>query len=128
MNPIRLISLVVLCLFLAGCAEIGVSNTDNVMTVPVGGGGLREGMRASEVVAQYGEPDMKRTVRSDEWGGTREEWYYRARYDTIIPANMGYFSQDLYLYFDGDNLTKISKRPVGTEEDEEIKNAEKSAK
>jgi hypothetical protein len=87
-------------------------NMEDLVTDPLGDGGLVPGMSKDKVVDMYGDPDMKRDVTSAEWKEPREEWFYAARYG-VIPVNAGYLSDDLYLYFDGRNLTNISKRPMG---------------
>ncbi|MFH1665743.1 MAG: hypothetical protein ABIA77_06335 [Candidatus Omnitrophota bacterium] len=69
-------------------------------------------MTKNEALTVYGPPDMKRTVSSSEWNRDREEWVFRGRY-TVLPVNAGHLSSDLYLYFDGENLTNISKQPLG---------------
>lgn len=103
---------VVIVLLLAGCSGFESPDTDTILKAPFGSGGLNPGMTRSQVLERYGEPDLKSDVTSDAWKGTREEWYYCARYDSI-PVNAGYLSQDLYLYFDGDNLTNTSKKELG---------------
>jgi len=90
---------------------------------PLGEGSLRVGMTKDKVVSVYGESDAKRVVISEEWGSSRDEWMYKGRYSTF-PVNAGYFSEDLYLYFDGENLTNISKTPLG----EGVENAEDNIK
>ena len=102
----------VVCFILTGCAAIQSSNTDEVLTAPVGSGGLELGMTKSRVVSMYGEPDAKSMVTSDKWNEPREEWFYSGRFSSL-PVNAGYLAQDFYLYFDGDNLTNISKKPLG---------------
>ncbi|MFA6636121.1 MAG: hypothetical protein WCV56_03260 [Candidatus Omnitrophota bacterium] len=96
----------------SGCAGVQAPRTDEILRQPLGSGGLSTGMTRIQVIGKYGEPDMKNTVSSPEWNSPREEWFYRARY-SMLPVNAGYLSDDLYLYFDGDNLTNISKRPIG---------------
>ncbi len=94
-------------------------DTDQVLNVSVGSGGLNPGMAKGKVVEMYGDPDIKSTVYSEEWNGTREEWFYKAHYE-MLPVNAGYLSEDLYLYFDGENLTNISKKPLGKKESDDI--------
>ena len=99
---------------LPGCSGIEAPKTDEIFNQPLGNGGLTAGMSRSQVKEKYGEPDIKGAVSSSEWNSPREEWVYRARYSGL-PVNAGYLSDDLYLYFDGDNLTNISKRPLGVD-------------
>ena len=96
----------------AACQAIEMQKMDEILTNPLGDGGLVPGMSKDRVVDRYGEPDMKRDVISDEWKEPREEWYYRGRYG-MLPVNAGYLADDMYLYFDGNNLTKVSKNPIG---------------
>jgi hypothetical protein len=78
-------------------------------------------MTKAQVVEIYGEPDVKADTVSDKWGGMREEWVYRARY-SALPVSAGYLSEDLYLYFDGENVTNISKEPLGKQKEiEDVK-------
>lgn len=102
--------------FISGCSGIQAPNTDEILRQPLGSGGLLSGMSKAQVVERYGEPDIKGPVDSPEWNSPREEWVYRARY-SVLPVNAGYLSDDLYLYFDGDNLTNISKKPLGVDQE-----------
>jgi hypothetical protein len=104
---------VLLAASLSGCAGMSAQDTDEILKQPLGSGGLSTGMSRTQVVEKYGEPDIKGEVHSSGWGSPREEWFYRARY-SLLPVNAGYLSDDLYLYFDGDSLTNISKRPLGS--------------
>ncbi|MFH1552942.1 MAG: hypothetical protein ABID83_04825 [Candidatus Omnitrophota bacterium] len=116
-----------LCVFVAGCAEIEVPKSDQLLKAPLGDGPLVKGMTKYQVVSIYGEPKLKSTVRSSEWGGPREEWFYSAQY-TVLPVNAGYLSEDLYLYFDGENLTNISQKPLGKRVQEDAKDVEETVK
>jgi hypothetical protein len=122
MNTSKVILVFALVISLAGCAGVQGSQTDEVLRQPLGSGGLSLGMTRSQVAEKYGQPDMKGMVSSSEWKSQREEWVYSARYSSL-PFNAGYLSDDLYLYFDGDNLTNISKSPLGadTESDTDVK-------
>ena len=102
-----------------GAPVSGAGSVDGVLGASLGQGGLSIGMSKARVVDKYGEPDMKTFVTSPEWNEAREEWFYRARMD-ILPVNAGYLSDNLYLYFDGDNLTNISKKPLGKAEEAEV--------
>lgn len=114
----RPFALLVLCFFLTGCADIQAPRPGEMLRQPTGSGGLHTGMTKAQVIERYGEPDIKSTVFSDEWKQAREEWVYRARY-SALPVGAGYLANDLYLYFDGDNLTNISQKPLSLEEPEE---------
>jgi len=96
---------------LSGCADIQ-PNPAQIIKNPIGPNIAKVGMTKSQVISLYGEPGFKKIgVRSEEWEGTREEWFYRATI-TGLPVNADYLAEDLYLYFDGNNLTNISHSPL----------------
>ncbi|MBD3379270.1 MAG: hypothetical protein GF408_02290 [Candidatus Omnitrophica bacterium] len=97
---------------LGGCAEMDMPSGNTMLKSPVGSGNIKKGMTKSQVLNEYGEPDLKRVVTSKGWAGEREEWFYRAR--TSLPVGMGYLSENAYLYFDEDILTNISHEPMGS--------------
>lgn len=99
------------CFLSAGCAEMDVPNTKQILRDPFGEGSLKAGMSKNRVRDVYGEPDIIDTVTAEGWNEPREQWFYRAK--TNLPVGAGYLSDDLYLYFDGDNLTNISRNPLG---------------
>ena len=115
----RLLSFVFLCILLAGCADIEVPQGERFLKDPAGEGSLKTGMTKAQVVSVYGEPDIKGTVISDEWNEPREEWIYNAT-ASVLPVGAGYLSEDLYLYFDGKNLTNISRKPLGKRKGSDI--------
>ena len=108
----------VLCvsLLVGGCADMDVPTPMQIVKNPIGLSALKSGMSKNEVMSIYGEPNMKSQVCCADWNGTREEWFYRGRY-TGLPVGAEYLSEDVYLYFDGDNLTNISKEPLGRADD-----------
>jgi hypothetical protein len=108
----NLLCLALLCMIVVGCAEIEVPQMENLLKDPLGEGSLKRGMTKSEVITIYRDPDMKRTVVSNDWSETREEWFYKANY-SVLPVGAGYLTEDLYLYFDDVNLTNISRTPLG---------------
>ncbi len=88
-----------------------------IMKNPIGPNVVKIGMTKARVLSLYGEPDIKSSVRSAKWAGEREEWFYSAELKAL-PVSADYLADDLYLYFDGDNLTNISKVALGkTSED-----------
>ena len=107
-----IVAIMMVGLFLTGCADVTLPSAKEMLKDPLGEGSLQIGMTQDKVVSIYGEPDGKRIVISEEWSSSRDEWMYKGRYPTF-PVNAGYFSEDLYLYFDGENLTNISKTPLG---------------
>lgn len=102
--------------FFAGCAEIEIPTPRQIIKSPIGTHNIKVGMTRNEVISLYGTPNIKTQVSSDDWGGSREEWFYRARY-SALPIGAEYLAEDVYLYFDGDNLTNISHTPLGESED-----------
>ena len=112
MKVTRLLSILMLVIFIAGCADMDFPKPVEMLKDPFVSGGLSKGMSKSEVASKYGSPNVKTIVSAPEWGGQREEWMYKANY-SVLPVNAGYLSDDLYLYFDGNNLTNISKKPLG---------------
>ena len=98
--------------FIAGCADITIPNTTDFIKDPLTSP-VKIGMTKNQVMDIYGGPDIKDTAISDKWGKSREEWIYRA--SSGLPLGTAYLSRDLYLYFDGENLTNISHKPLGKE-------------
>lgn len=106
--------IVILFFTLSGCAEIETPQPAQIIKNPIGPSAAKIGMTKSQVTSIYGDPDVKSAaIASDAWEEEREEWLYRARVDTL-PVSADYLAEDLYLYFDGDRLTNISKTPLGT--------------
>jgi len=96
----------------AGCAEIDTPTPDRFVKDPFGEGSLRQGMTKHQVEEQYGGATLTRMVTSSDWNGPREEWFYKADF-SALPVGTGYLNKDLYLYFDGENLTNVSRKPLG---------------
>ena len=113
MKNLHLILLSASLLLFTGCADIETPKVGQIISNPIGTTAVKVGMTKSQVKTLYRDPDMKRDVRSDEWGDVREEWFYRARLDAM-PINADYLAKDIYLYFDGESLTNISASPLGT--------------
>ena len=114
MKICRLLAFALACMFFVGCAEIKAPKPGEFFKDPLGEGALKIGMTKSQVLVIYGEPNIKGTVSSSEWSQAREEWLYRATYSSL-PTGIGYLAEDLYLYFDGENLTNISRKSLGEE-------------
>ena len=124
MKIYRLLVCLFLCALVVGCADIEVPKTEKLLKEPLGEGSLKIGMTKDQVIDIYGDPVTKTMVRSSEWNEPREEWFYRAAY-SALPVGAGHLSEDLYLYFDGENLTNISREPLGARE---TKDAEENIK
>ena len=125
LRNLKLFILALVCFNLIGCADIEVPKADRILKNPMGETYLQLGMTKEQVLDIYSEPTSKNVVVSSEWKGDREEWYYKARYGALV-VGAGYLTEDLYLYFDGDNLTNISRTKLGqspkiTKEEEDIK-------
>ena len=121
-SMISILLLVLISVAAVGCADIEVPRPDKIMRNPIGFDAAKRGMPKGEVQQIYGEADIvTHAVVSEGWEGVREEWFYRARV-SALPVNAGYLAEDLYLYFDGNSLTKISRSPMGRPDiDENVK-------
>ena len=112
MKFIKLFVLALVCFNFIGCADIEVPRVENILKNPLGDVSLKLGMTKGQVLDTYGEPTSKDIVVSLEWKGERDQWYYSAQYG-VLPVGAGYLSEDLYLYFDGESLTNISRTKLG---------------
>jgi len=118
-NKYNLISLIILVISISGCSVLEVPKPDDIIKSPLGSSSVKIGMTQNEVISLYGDPNIKSMVKSPEWGEKeREEWFYKARLDVIPLGGANYLTEDVYLYFDGDNLTNISKTPMGQAKEE----------
>ena len=118
MNRTILLFVCISFLLVSGCADVEIPKPKEFISRPTGpGGSIKIGMSKDKVVDVYGEPDLKDTVVSDKWGGPREEWIYKAEF-SAFPVSAGYLGEDMYIYFDGDNVTDISSRPLGKESED----------
>ncbi|KJJ83956.1 secreted protein [Candidatus Omnitrophus magneticus] len=119
MLRIKCFILIMACVFfLSGCADIKAPTPETIIEDSIALNTLQLGMSKSKVISLYGEADQKRVVKSKLWNNEREEWFYKAQMDVLPVGTGGYLSKDLYLYFDGDSLTNISKKclvPVSVE-------------
>ena len=106
-----LLAIIVVAAALYGCADMETTTPMQVLENPFGVGGVKKGMTKDEIRERFGDPTAKSEVVSDEWGGSREEWFY-AEEDDIIPIKAGYINRDLYIYFDGDSVTNVSSEPI----------------
>lgn len=96
----------VICL--AGCAGIEPPNPNSILKHPLGTM-LRVGLTKDQILAQWGEPDLKEYDDAGKWGNAKEKWTYYARYGEV-PVNAGYLSKTQYLFFDGKNLVKFTEQ------------------
>lgn len=92
---------------LAGCAGIEPPTPEGILRHPLGTM-LRVGLTKDQILAQWGEPDLKEYDDTGKWGNAREKWTYYARYGGV-PVNAGYLSKTQYLFFDGMNLVKFTE-------------------
>ena len=113
MKAFTFIVLAAFSLALAGCADMPIPKADNILT---GSTSIKIGMTKNQVASVYGEPDSKQMVVAKEWGEYREEWFYKARYSGL-PVGTDYLVENVFLYFDGENLTNISQKPLGKSEE-----------
>lgn len=99
--------LVIVLIFLAGCAEIQPPNPIEVIKHPWGTKPeIRIGMTKEEVVKYWDEPDEKENLGADRWGVSKEKWIYFGRYPDL-PLDYKYLSITKVLYFDGNHLTSV---------------------
>lgn len=94
-------------IYLAGCAGIEGPTPESILKHPLGTM-LRAGLTKDQILAQWGEPDLKEYDDTDKWGNAKEKWTYYARYGEV-PVNAGYLSMTQYLYFDGKYLVKFTE-------------------
>lgn len=93
---------------LAGCAGIEPPSPNDIIQHPLGTSMLRAGLHQDQIVAQWGEPDLKEYDNTGKWGNAKEKWTYYGRYSGL-PVDAGYLSKTQYLYFDGKNLVKFNE-------------------
>ena len=98
---------------ISGCAEINpFEMPGEVIRRPLGPASIKIGMSKEEVVSKWGEPDIVNKLAVENViGGINEEWVYKAKRYTPIPIDAGYLNKTQYLYFDGNNLARISDEP-----------------
>ncbi len=99
-------TILVILIYLAGCAEIQPPTPEEALKHPFGTTSLRIGMLKDQILAAWGEPDVKEYDETGKWGVAKEKWTYHGRYKNL-PADVGYLSKTKYLYFDGNNLVKF---------------------
>lgn len=112
-NLITSIIILIATTLISGCAEINPFETPKeVLSHPLGTESIRVGMTKQEVISKWGEPDIVNTLPSKDASGSQgEEWVYKARRYTPVPLDAGYLNKNKYIYFDGNNLTRISDEP-----------------
>ena len=129
MKFLRICLTIMFVAMLFGCADMDTPTAKQVIENPIGLHAAKIGMTKAQVASIYGDPDMKRIVNSKDWTSEREEWFYKARMSGM-PVGADYLSEDMYLYFDGDNLTNISREPIvtGTPQSEKTQSAQEASK
>jgi len=110
----RLFILFMAAMVLSGCAEIDPFETPGkVIMNPLGNESIRVGMSKEEVISKWGEPDLINPQPAvDASRSKAEEWVYKAKKFTPVPLDSGYLNKNMYLYFDGNNLVKLSENPL----------------
>ena len=98
----------VILIYITGCAGIEPPTPKEIIEHPLGTSFLRAGLTKEQVIAQWGEPDLKEYDNNGKWGNAKEKWTYYGRYSGL-PVDAGYLSKTQYLYFDGKNLVKFNK-------------------
>lgn len=99
-------SFAVASIYFAGCAEIQPPTPKEILKHPFGTTNLRIGMPKEQILAAWGEPDLKEYDETGKWGKAKERWTYHGRYKNL-PADVGYLSKTKYLYFDENILIKF---------------------
>ena len=98
----------VILIYINGCAGIEPPTPKEIMEHPFGTSFLRTGLTKEQVIAQWGEPDLKEYDNNGKWGNAKEKWTYYGRYSGL-PVDAGYLSKTQYLYFDGKNLVRFNE-------------------
>ncbi len=109
-NEFIVILLCTVAITLGGCAEINPFEAPGkVIRHPLGTESIKIGMSKEEVISKWRKPDIINELGTTDASGTqREVWVYKARRLTPVPIDAGYLYKNKYLYFDGNNLTRIS--------------------
>ncbi len=95
--------------YLPGCAGIEPPSPKQIIEHPFGTSMLRAGLTKDQVLAQWGEPDLKEfDDGTSKWGNAKERWTYYGRM-TGLPVDEGYLTKTQYLYFDGKNLVRYNE-------------------
>ena len=97
-----------LLVFITGCAEIDIPSPRDVLKRPLGTDSVKVGMAKDQVKELWGDPDYVNYEEAEGSNRAREVWVYKGRYSSV-PVDAGYLSKTRHLYFDGNNLTKISE-------------------
>ncbi|MFA5165189.1 MAG: hypothetical protein WC481_06470 [Candidatus Omnitrophota bacterium] len=93
---------------LSGCAGIEPPSVEQIVKHPFGTSMLRAGLTKDQVIAQWGEPDLKEFDDTGKWGNSKERWTYYGRYNDL-PVDEGYLTNTQYLYFDGKYLVRYNE-------------------
>lgn len=95
-------------IYLTGCAGIEPPTPKEILEHPFGTSSMRIGLTKDQIVAQWGDPDLKEYDNTGKWGNAKERWTYYGRYSNL-PVDEGYLTKTQCLYFDGNNLVKINE-------------------
>ena len=100
-------------LAISGCAEINPFETPTeIIRQPFGPESIRIGMGKNEVISKWGEPDIVNKIPTENLTASQgEEWVYKSERFTPLPLDSGYLNKNVYLYFDGNNLARMSSEP-----------------
>lgn len=91
-----------------GCAGIEPPKPAELLKHPFGTSSLRVGATKDQILAQWGEPDIKEYDNTGKWENAKEKWTYYGRCDNL-PFDEGYLTKDQCLYFDGKHLVKFNE-------------------
>ena len=91
-----------------GCADMRHPVLRDYMRHPwTSADDLQIGLSQAAVRQQWGEPDERRVLRTDQLGTRTEEWVYHAAV-VSVPVQYMYLSKTRRLVFEGDNLVRWS--------------------
>jgi len=102
-------AIVLMVMFVYGCAEIKPTDPIEAVTHPVIGvdSSLRPGMTKDEIKSEWGDPDQMIERGTNELGAPKVEWIYNGRYRGV-PMDIKYLSKTKHMIFEGNVLTKWS--------------------
>ncbi len=112
-NEFIVILLCAVAITSGGCAEIDPFEAPGeIIRHPLGTESIKIGMSKEEIISKWGKPNIVNELGTTDVSGTqREVWIYKAKRLTPVPIDAGYLYKNKYLYFDGNNLTRIGDEP-----------------
>ncbi len=102
------LALLSVLIVITGCAGIDPPSPKKIIQHPFGTSMLRPGLTKDQVLAEWGEPDLKEYDDTGKWKNAKERWTYYGRYNEL-PVDEGYLTKTQYLYFDGKFLVRYGE-------------------